>query len=248
MTTFRRKGRSGRATVLVLSLGVLAALLVVAPGTAGAGTPDQARHLLGQDRPGCSRSRLPPDPVHREQGEGDPDHRADRRPGLCLSTDVFTQDGTTSKKLGRNRKFTITHTFFGNKIDKIHGQFVSSTEVEGYAIYHFFAQDLCLRGQDQGQLQREAQVAARPGGPLGDDRQRAGLHRAAHLGVLADVVAVDLDRERARAAVLVRRDRARRSASVTSSKWSIWRWRAAARVLAEEAARSGSACRAGRRA
>ena len=51
-----------------------------------------------------------------------------------------------------------THTFFGNKIDKIHGRFVSSNEVEGYAIYHFFAQDLCLAGQDEGQLQREAQV------------------------------------------------------------------------------------------
>ena len=67
--------------------------------------------------------------------------------GLCLSTDVFTQDGTTSKKLGRNRNFTLTHTFFGNKIDQIHGRWVSSTEVEGYAIYHFFAQDLCLEGK-----------------------------------------------------------------------------------------------------
>ena len=48
-----------------------------------------------------------------------------------------------SKKLGRNRTFTFTQTFLGNKIDKIHGRFVSSNEVEGFAIYHFSGQDLC---------------------------------------------------------------------------------------------------------
>ena len=79
----------------------------------------------------------------------------------CISTPVFTLDGTSSKKLGRNRTFTLTHTFFGNKIDKIHGRFVSSTEIDGYAIYHFDAQDLCSAGQEQGQLHGEAQVAGR---------------------------------------------------------------------------------------
>ena len=67
--------------------------------------------------------------------------------GECISTPVFTLDGTSSKKLGRDRSFTLTHTFFGNKIDKIHGQFVSSNQIEGYAIYHFFAQDLCSEGK-----------------------------------------------------------------------------------------------------
>ena len=66
---------------------------------------------------------------------------------LCISTPDFTLDGTSSKKLGRNRTFTLTHTFFGNKIDKIHGRFVSSTEIDGYAIYHFDAQDLCSEGK-----------------------------------------------------------------------------------------------------
>jgi hypothetical protein len=65
----------------------------------------------------------------------------------CVSTSVFTQDGQPSHKLGRNRTFTFTHTFFGNKIDKIHGRFVAPDEVQGYAIYHFFAQDLCSAGR-----------------------------------------------------------------------------------------------------
>jgi hypothetical protein len=66
---------------------------------------------------------------------------------LCLSTPVFTLDGNPSKKLGRNRTFTFTHTFLGDRFDKIHGRFVSPTEVEGYAIYHFPAQDLCTEGK-----------------------------------------------------------------------------------------------------
>jgi hypothetical protein len=69
--------------------------------------------------------------------------------GDCLSTPVFTLDGTSSKKLARDRSFTLTHTFFGNKIDKIHGKFVSPNEVEGYAIYHFQSQDLCSGGKSK---------------------------------------------------------------------------------------------------
>ena len=68
----------------------------------------------------------------------------------CVSTPVFTQDGgTSSKKLGRGRSFTLTHTFFGNKIDKIHGKFVESNEIQGYAIYHFSQQDLCSAGKSK---------------------------------------------------------------------------------------------------
>jgi hypothetical protein len=69
--------------------------------------------------------------------------------GLCISTPVFTQDGTSSKKLGRDRAFTLTHTFLGDKIDKIHGKFVESNEIQGYAIYHFSAQDLCSAGKSK---------------------------------------------------------------------------------------------------
>jgi hypothetical protein len=67
----------------------------------------------------------------------------------CVSTPVFTQDGTSSKRLGRDRTFTLTHTFLGNKIDKIHGKFVSSDEIQGYAIYHFNQQDLCSAGKSK---------------------------------------------------------------------------------------------------
>jgi hypothetical protein len=68
--------------------------------------------------------------------------------GDCVSAPVFTLGGTTSsKKLARDRSFTLTHTFLGNKFDKIHGKFVSSNKVEGYAIYHFQAQDLCSAGK-----------------------------------------------------------------------------------------------------
>ena len=65
----------------------------------------------------------------------------------CVSTSVFTQDGNPSQRLGRNRTFTFTRTFFGRKVDKIHGRFIAPDEVQGYAIYHFFAQDLCSRGR-----------------------------------------------------------------------------------------------------
>jgi len=68
---------------------------------------------------------------------------------LCISSPVFTLDGTPSKKLGRDRTFTITHTFLGNKIDKIHGKFIAPNEIEGYAIYHFAAQDLCSAGRSK---------------------------------------------------------------------------------------------------
>jgi hypothetical protein len=69
---------------------------------------------------------------------------------LCISTPVFTQDGNNaSKKLGRDRTFTLTHTFLGNKIDKIHGKFVAPNEIQGYAIYHFNAQDLCTAGKSK---------------------------------------------------------------------------------------------------
>jgi hypothetical protein len=68
---------------------------------------------------------------------------------LCISTPVFTQDGNASSKLGRSRSFTLTRTFFGNKIDKIHGRFIAPNEIQGYAIYHFSQQDLCSAGRSK---------------------------------------------------------------------------------------------------
>jgi hypothetical protein len=65
----------------------------------------------------------------------------------CVSAPVFTLDGNPRHRLGRNRTFTFTHTFLGNKIDRIQGRFVSPNEVEGFAVYNFPAQDLCSAGK-----------------------------------------------------------------------------------------------------
>jgi hypothetical protein len=65
----------------------------------------------------------------------------------CVTAPVFTIGGATArKKLSRNGTFTFTRTFFGNKLDKIHGRFVGTDEVKGYVNYHFFAQSLCSAG------------------------------------------------------------------------------------------------------
>jgi hypothetical protein len=132
---------------VVLALALLAALIVIAPGSAGAGTAIKRGTYSGktdQDAVATGFRRIQ---FTVSKGKVTVTTEPIVARGLCLSTDVFTQDGTSSKKLGRNRTFTLTHTFFGNKIDKIHGRFVSSNEVEGYAIYHFFAQDLCSEGK-----------------------------------------------------------------------------------------------------
>ena len=132
---------------MVLALALLAALIVIAPGSAGAGTAIKRGTYSGktdQDAVATGFRRIQ---FTVSKGKVTLTTEPIVARGLCLSTDVFTQDGTSSKKLGRNRTFTLTHTFFGSKIDKIHGRFVSSNEVEGYAIYHFFAQDLCLEGK-----------------------------------------------------------------------------------------------------
>ena len=131
--------------LVVLALVLLAALIVIAPVSAGAGTAIKRGTYSGktdQDAVATGFRR-----IQFTVSKGKVTSEPIVARGLCLSTDVFTQDGTSSKKLGRNRTFTLTHTFFGSKIDKIHGRFVSSNEVEGYAIYHFFAQDLCLEGK-----------------------------------------------------------------------------------------------------
>ena len=62
------------------------------------------------------------------------------------------------------------------------------------------------------------------GAPSGDNRQGAGLDAEHELGVVADVVAVDLHGERAQRAARRMGDRGDSRASVTPSKWSIWRW------------------------
>jgi hypothetical protein len=67
--------------------------------------------------------------------------------GLCLSTPVFTLEGTPTKRLNSRGAFSFTRTFVGSKFDRISGRFVSPTEVEGFVVYHFQAQDLCAGGK-----------------------------------------------------------------------------------------------------
>ena len=70
------------------------------------------------------------------------------RRDLCTSAPVFTLDGQTpTKPLSRRGAFAFENTFEGTKIDKIKGQFVTSTRIEGFALYNFQGQsDLCTPG------------------------------------------------------------------------------------------------------
>jgi hypothetical protein len=66
----------------------------------------------------------------------------------CLSTPVFTLGGETpTARLNGRGAFGFTRTFFGSRFDRIKGHFISPKEVEGIAVYNFFAQDLCSEGK-----------------------------------------------------------------------------------------------------
>ena len=129
----------------------LAMLLVVAQWTvmAGAGTPVKTGKYSGKTTQEAISSAFRKIQFTVKKGKVTITTEPSVAFGECISTPVFTLDGTSSKKLGRDRSFTLTHTFFGTKIDKIHGKFVSSNEIEGYAIYHFDAQDLCSGGKSK---------------------------------------------------------------------------------------------------
>jgi hypothetical protein len=68
--------------------------------------------------------------------------------GFCTSVPVFTLDGAEpSKPLSRRGAFAFENTFLGTKVDKIRGQFVSDSRIEGFALYNFQGQsDLCGPG------------------------------------------------------------------------------------------------------
>jgi hypothetical protein len=146
---FRSQAPAGRRPVLIAGLTLLAALVALAPGagTAGAGTAIKTGNYSGKTSQESVSSAFRQLQFTVKKGKVTLTTEPTVARGECLSTPVFTLDGTSSKKLGKDRTFTLTHTFFGNKIDKIHGKFVSSSEVEGYAIYHFQAQDLCSEGK-----------------------------------------------------------------------------------------------------
>ena len=129
----------------------LALLLVVAQWTvsAGAGTPVKSGKYKGKTTQAAIGDSFRAIQFKVKKGKVTITTEPSVARQSCVSTPVFTQDGTSSKKLGRDRAFTLTHTFLGDKIDKIHGKFVSSNEIQGYAIYHFSGQDLCSAGKSK---------------------------------------------------------------------------------------------------
>jgi hypothetical protein len=143
-----RRASIRQAGRLALAAAVFTALLIVAPGRGAAATGVQIKSgtyngSTSQDAvsPGFrkiqftvnkGRVTLTQEPVVAR--------------GVCVSAPVFTLDGSPRKKLSKRRAFTFTHNFVGKKFDKISGRFTSSNEIEGYAVYHFQAQDLCSAG------------------------------------------------------------------------------------------------------
>jgi hypothetical protein len=134
---------------LALTVSALVALVLLASGagSAGAGTPLKTGKYSGATTQEAVAKSFRKIEFTLKKGRVTLTTEPTVAFGFCLSTPVFTLEGTASKKLGKNRTFTFTHTFLGNKIDKIHGRFTSSNKVEGYAIYHFSAQDLCGEGK-----------------------------------------------------------------------------------------------------
>ena len=142
-----------RSTPKIRSLGLALALLagllspVGGPSGAGAGVPHKDGRYSGKTTQEAvtasfrrvqftvkkGKVRLTTEPVVAK--------------GLCLSTPVFTLGGTPTRKLSRRGSFSFTRTFVGSRFDRISGRFVSPTEVEGFVVYHFQAQDLCAGGK-----------------------------------------------------------------------------------------------------
>jgi len=150
VTTSRRRGPGG-GRLLVPAL-LLAAVLTIASGVApaGAGTPVKKGTYGGHTTQAAVATNFRTIQFKVTKGKVTLTAEPTVARDACTSAPVFTIDGNTpSKKLGRGRTFTITHTFLGNKIDKIFGRFVSSDEIDGYAIYHFNAQDLCSAGKSK---------------------------------------------------------------------------------------------------
>jgi hypothetical protein len=136
-----------KAVGKLLIAAVLASLALMGPGVADAGIAVKTGKYNGktdQDAIGTSFRRIQ---FTVKKGRVTLTTEPTVAREACVSSPVFTLDGNPRHKLSRNRTFTFTHTFLGNKFHKIHGRFVSPNEVEGYAIYHFPAQDLCSGGK-----------------------------------------------------------------------------------------------------
>lgn len=139
-----------KAVGKLLIAAVLAGLVVLGPGVADAGVAVKTGKYKGKTTQEAVNSAFRTIQFTVKKGKVILTTEPSVGFQSCVSTPVFTLGGTTvSKKLGRNRAFTFAQTFFGNKIDKIHGRFTSSNEVEGFAIYHFSDQGLCGTGKSR---------------------------------------------------------------------------------------------------
>jgi secreted protein with Ig-like and vWFA domain len=139
-----------KAVGKLLIAAVLAGLVVLGPGVADAGEPVKTGKYKGKTTQAAVNSAFRTIQFTVKKGKVTLTTEPSVGFQSCVSTPVFTLGGTTvSKKLSRSRDFTFAQTFFGNKIDKIHGRFTSSNEVAGFAIYHFSAQDLCGTGKSR---------------------------------------------------------------------------------------------------
>lgn len=134
---------------LGLALALLAGLLIPlgGPSGAGAGVP----HKDGRYRGATAQTAVSPSfralQFTVRKGKVTLTGEPVVAKGLCLSVPVFTVDGTPTTKLSGRGSFSFTRTFVGSKFDRISGRFVSPTEVEGFVVYHFQAQDLCAGGK-----------------------------------------------------------------------------------------------------
>ena len=137
-----------KAVGKLLIAAVLAGLLLVGPGVADAGVAVKTGKYNGKTDQDAISTAFRKVQFTVKKGKVTLTTEPTVAREACVSSPVFTLGGATaSKKLGGNGTFSFTHTFLGNKIDKIHGRFVSASEVQGFAIYHFPAQDLCSEGK-----------------------------------------------------------------------------------------------------
>jgi hypothetical protein len=144
-----RSGSMARKAVgKLLIAAVLAGLALLGPGVADAGVAVKTGLYKGKTTQQAVTDSFRKIQFKVKKGKVTLTTEPSVAREFCVSSPVFTLGGATAtKKLGRNRTFTFTHTFLGNKFDKIYGRFVSPTEVQGFAVYHFAAQDLCSGGK-----------------------------------------------------------------------------------------------------
>ena len=146
--TLRRSVRPGRICALAAAVALLATLIMFGPGAADAGVAVKTGKYKGKTDQDAISTGFRRIQFTVKKGKVTLTTEPTVAREACVSAPVFTLGGATAKKkLGGNGTFTFTHTFLGTKIDKIHGRFVSTNEVEGFAIYHFPAQDLCSAGK-----------------------------------------------------------------------------------------------------